>query len=68
MNIKDKVIGIILIAIGALPFLLNVEAVDKFFTDYQFLSYILPGEIIYQVVLIILGALLILRFRVGAYV
>ena len=56
MTAKEKLIGIVLIVIGALPFLLKIKAVGDVIGSYK---WILPGEIIYQIVLIVLGVLLI---------
>ena len=58
MTAKEKFIGIILIIIGALPFLLKIPQVNEVLITY---TWILPGEIIYQVAIIILGALLLIR-------
>ena len=63
MQIKEKLIGIILIILGALPFLLKIESISTFFTENKILSFFAPGEIIYQIVIIILGALLIWRIQ-----
>ena len=63
MPIKEKMLGMILIIIGALPFLLKIEPIVNFFSKYKFLSYLVPGEIIYQVILILIGALLIWRIK-----
>ncbi len=59
MRIKEKFIGMILIIIGALPFLLKIQTISKLFEKNTFLSLIAPGEIIYQILIIILGILLI---------
>jgi len=63
MPIKEKLLGLILIIIGALPFLLKIDRIAAFFAKYKFLSYIVPGEIIYQIILIVIGILLIWRIR-----
>ena len=63
MGFKEKVIGLVLILLGAWPFLLKVEAVGTFFAKYKFLEVLTPGEIVYQVAIIVLGALLIWRVR-----
>ena len=46
MKIKEKIIGIILIILGALPFLLKIDKIGAFFLKYKFLTYLTPGEII----------------------
>ena len=61
MKLKEKLIGILLIALGAWPFLLKIESVGDFFSQYTFLEVLTPGEIIYQIVVIVLGAALIWR-------
>ena len=60
MGFKEKVIGIILIIIGVLPFLLKIDALNNAIGKY---TWMLPGAILYQGVLIILGILLLFRFR-----
>jgi len=59
MRIKEKFIGIVLIIIGALPFLLKTKSISDFFTQNKVLSFIIPGELVYQIIIIALGALLI---------
>lgn len=59
MGFKEKIIGIVLILVGALPFLLKIKAVSDFFTGNIVLKYIIPGEIVYQILIIVLGVLLI---------
>ena len=53
--IKYKLIGAVLIIVGALPFLSKIKTIS----DIKALSYLTPGSTIYQVILIILGLLLI---------
>jgi len=59
MAMKNKLIGLILIIIGILPFLLKIQSISDSLTKYTFLSYLVPGEILYQVIIIALGAWLI---------
>ncbi|MFA5174234.1 MAG: hypothetical protein WC438_03560 [Candidatus Pacearchaeota archaeon] len=59
MGAKEKIIGLIIIILGAWPFLLKISSVNTFFSTYKFLSVLTPGEIIYQIVIIVLGILLI---------
>ena len=61
MPIKEKILGIILIVLGAFPFALKVDRIANFFAKYTFLSYLTPGEWIFQAVLIIIGILLLWR-------
>ena len=62
MAIKEKLIGIILIVVGALPFLLQIESVNQSLPA-DILSYLAPGEIVYQIVIIALGIWRILKVR-----
>ena len=57
--IKSKITGFLLIVIGALPFLLKIDAVSEFFGNYGFLGFVMPGEIGYQILIILLGVWLI---------
>ena len=59
MTIRAKLIGFGLIVIGVLPFLLKIGVVSDFFDSYSFLTFIMPGEIGYQVLIIVLGIFLI---------
>ena len=61
MGIKEKTIGILLILLGAWPFLLKIEKIGTFFAQYKFLEILTPGEIVFQIVLVLLGILLIFR-------
>lgn len=63
MPIKEKLLGLILIIIGALPFLLKIGAIENFFSKYKFLSYLVPGEIIYRIILILIGVFLIWKIK-----
>lgn len=57
--VKEKLIGFVLIAVGALPFLLKIDVIGSLFESYQFLNWFIPGEIWYQVLIIVLGVLLL---------
>ncbi len=63
MALKEKLIGLVLVIAGLFPFLLKVEAIGDIFTKYTFLSYLAPGEIVYQIIIIVLGILLIWKVR-----
>lgn len=63
MKIKEKIIGLILIILGALPFLLKIERISTAFLNNKVLSFLAPGEIVYQLVLIILGIILIWKVK-----
>ena len=62
MSFKSKVIGILLIALGALPWLLKIQAVNDKIGTYA----ANPGEYLYQAVIIILGLLLLVKFKARA--
>jgi len=64
MAMKEKLIGLILIIIGILPFLLKIKSISDSLAKYTFLSYLVPGEIIYQLIIIALGVLLIWKRKV----
>ena len=59
MGLKGKLIGLIVILLGVWPFLLKIDRVGTFFASYKFLEMLTPGEIVYQVAIIVLGILLI---------
>jgi len=59
MAMKEKLIGLILIIIGILPFLLKIQSIATSVEKYKLMSYLVPGEIVYQIIIIILGVLLI---------
>jgi hypothetical protein len=63
---RGKFIGVFLILLGLWPFLVRVDSVGKFISSYKFLSFFAPGEMVYQIVLIVLGVLLLWRVRVVA--
>jgi Trk-type K+ transport system membrane component len=63
MNIKEKFIGILVIILGALPFLLFIDIVDDLLTRYQITEYLIPGKTLYQIVLIVLGIWLIMHSK-----
>jgi len=63
MGMKTKLIGFILIIIGALPFLLKNEKLAESLNQYTLVTYLVPGGIVYQILLIILGILLIWTVR-----
>jgi hypothetical protein len=63
MGIKNKLIGFILIVLGVWPFLLKIESVETYFATYKFLEVLTPGEIVYQLVIILLGVWLIWKVK-----
>jgi len=60
MALKEKFIGLILIVLGVLPFLLKIEKINSVFSK---ISFLIPGEIVYQIIIIILGILLIWKLK-----
>ena len=63
MGLKEKVIGILLIVVGAWPFLLMIEAVNEIIADWGLVNALTPGEIAYQVIVILLGVLLLISLK-----
>ena len=63
MAIKAKFIGLILIIVGALPFLTKIDAIGDKIAESSFLEAIVPGSIIYQAIIVILGIGLIWTLR-----
>jgi len=63
MPIKHKFIGFIIVIIGLLPFLTKVTPIATAIDKYTFLAAIVPGSIIYQAIIVILGLSLIWRFK-----
>jgi len=60
MAFKEKLVGILLIIVGVLPFLLKIEALNTAIGKY---TWLLPGGIVYQAVIVVLGVALIWRKR-----
>ena len=63
MLIKAKLAGIFLVIIGALPFLFKMERFSSILNKYGFLSFILPGGIGYQVLIIAVGVWLFWKVK-----
>ena len=59
MAFKEKLLGIVLILIGIFPLLLKIKSIASSLANYKFLSYLIPGEIAYQIIIIIIGILLV---------
>ena len=60
MTAKEKIIGILIVLLGALPYLLKIKSIGTAMAKYTF---ILPGQLAYQILLIVLGAFLIIEMR-----
>jgi hypothetical protein len=63
MLIKAKIAGIVLIIVGALPFLLKLEIFSSIFDKYNFLSFILPGGFGYQLLIVLIGIWLFWKLK-----
>jgi len=59
MGAKEKLVGILMIIVGAFPLLLKIQSVSDSLKPYTFLTYLNAGEPIYQIIIIILGGLLL---------
>jgi hypothetical protein len=59
MALKEKLLGLILIIFGIFPLLLKIKSIANYFANYKFLSYLVPGEIAYQIILVLIGVLLV---------
>lgn len=59
--IKELIIGISLIFMGILSFLLLIPFLNDFMSDTPFLNLLIPGEWIFQVILIALGILVMFK-------
>jgi len=59
MGFKEKLIGVLLIALGALPWLLKVETINNTIGDYA----ALPGTSMYQTIIIVLGLFLLIKIK-----
>ena len=64
---KEKLIGIILIIVGAFPLLMNITSFSDSLKPYSFVSYLNAGGYIYQIIIIVLAALLLYSPRPRAY-
>ena len=63
MTFKEKLAGIVLVALGLLPLLLKVESISKSVSTNSWISYIVPGTIFYQIIIIAVGILLVITIR-----
>jgi len=59
--IKELVIGISLLILGAYPFLLNISGFETWISDSSFLSTLLPGEWLFNIILIVMGILILIK-------
>ncbi len=63
MPIKHKFIGFVIVIVGLLPFLTKVPPIGDAVEKYAFLAGIIPGSITYQIIIILLGILLLVKLR-----
>jgi len=59
MGGKEKLVGILLLVIGAYPLLLKVKSISDSLAQYTFLTYLSPDGFVYPIVILILGVLLL---------
>ncbi|MBS3075254.1 hypothetical protein J4429_02225 [Candidatus Pacearchaeota archaeon] len=67
---KQKIVGILLIIVGAFPLINAIKPIAEYFSKYPWLSYFNGGGAVYQFVIIALGIVLVFegrRFRRGYY-
>ncbi len=67
MRFKEKLVVIVLIIIGALPLLLKIKSVADSFAKYTFLSWLVPGDFFYQLIIILLGVILVWEGRYSRF-
>ncbi len=58
MTAKEKLFGFLIIILGAYPFLLKISKINAALGKY---TWLLPGQYVYQILLILLGIFLILE-------
>ena len=63
MGLKEKIIGILLIVVGAWPFLLMIEQVSEIVEGWGIVEILTPGEIAYQIIVVLLGVLLLISLK-----
>ena len=59
MGFKEKIVGVLIVVMGAWPFILMITSVKDFVTRNPLLNYLSPGQPAYQIILIVLGAFLL---------
>jgi cadmium resistance protein CadD (predicted permease) len=58
MTSKEKIVGLLLLIVGAYPFLLKISSINAVLGKY---AWTLPGQWLYQTVLIVLGLFLFIE-------
>jgi len=59
--IKELTIGISLILLGIYPFFLNISSFEMWINDSSFLSTLLPGAWLFNIILILMGGLILIK-------
>lgn len=57
----EKLLGIILIIMGIFPFLFKLEKISALLSKVTFLKFLMPGEIAYQLIIVIIGLILLIN-------
>ena len=60
----EKVIGTIILILGALPFLLKIKIIEEYTSKVNWLNWFLPGNYVYQILIILIGLFILLERRV----
>lgn len=63
MGMKEKLIGLVLVILGLWPVILKIGAVAEYVKQYSFLTYLTPGELVYQAIIVVAGLLLLISMR-----
>jgi len=58
MTFKEKLVGLLLIILGAYHFLLKITSINTVLGKY---TWLLPGQAVYPIVIILLGAFLLIE-------
>lgn len=67
MAAKEKIIGLLIVLVGAFPLLLKMKSIQDSLSQYPVLQYLNAGEPVYQIIIIILGVFLLLSFKPKDY-
>lgn len=60
----EKVVGVILIVLGAIPFLLKIKTVAAGAAKLTWVSWFSPGNYVYQILIILIGLFIIIERKV----
>jgi hypothetical protein len=64
---KEKLVGILLIIVGAFPLFMNVKSISDSLSKYSFITYLAAGGYVYQIIIIVLAVLLLYTPRPRTY-